>query len=174
MKKNLPLIVGICLPVVFIIVIALALFVPSLYVKPQYNFVYSDQSSDNWNNWYRNMYVVRDGRVTVETRPVTPNDQYKTYRGDNASLFLYDVKTNTARSITLAEAQALTLDPSPSSPDGYVVRYEYGNDGIFELFGSDSSYGYVITKGNGKKRLDAMVNDMYRGSGSYTVLGWVK
>ena len=37
--KNIPLLIGIALPIIFIFAISVIIFTPSLFIKPQYNFL---------------------------------------------------------------------------------------------------------------------------------------
>ena len=173
-KSHLPLIVGILLPIIFIIIVSIAIFVPSLSVDPQHDFVYSAENSYySYSNEYRNTYKVVNGRIALEPMPYRENMIYK---GDMPDLYRYNIRTFTTHKISLEEAKSLNLDPGPSSPDGYSVAYEYGHSGIFELFGSNSEDdGYFISKGRGKKKLPGLpVDGYYRNPGSFKFIGWIK
>lgn len=183
--NNLPLIVGISLPLVFIVIISVVVFLPSFFVKPQYDFVYTtiDQSYDyyGYDQGYKNTYGVENGKIVLEPVPVRLDLSLKrelvVYKGEKPPLYRYDVKTNTSHEISLKEAQSLSLDPGPSSPDGYTVSFENRDDGIFEIFGSNSSNsGLFISKGNAKKRLDGLVNNnqYYWYQGNFELIGWIK
>jgi hypothetical protein len=180
MKKNLPLIVGISLPVVFIIVISIVIFVPSMFVNPQHNFLYTfNNDAYPYNQGYRNAYVVLNAHLASTPVPANPSASVtlqNTFVGDYPPLYLYDVKTGTSHLVTLEEARLYTLDPGPSSPDGYTVNYEYTNSGIFELFGSSGNdSGYFIEKGNSRKKLSGLnATDRYAYSDNLKLLGWVK
>jgi type II secretory pathway pseudopilin PulG len=183
MKKHLPLIVGLALPVLFIIIISLVVFLPSITIKPQHNFLYTKVDSYNrYGQSYTTAYKVEDSKITTV---ITPIPNYKELYGTTTSLlkeavnlpdlYLYDVKSNTSHKITLDQAQTYTLDPGPSSPDGYTVAYNYSNDGIFDLFGSSNSNdGYFISKGNGKKKLNSIDSDGYYSSSNFRLIGWIK
>lgn len=185
--NNLPLIVGISLPLVFIVIISIVVFLPSFFVKPQHDFIYTD--SDPYQNYgyygydqgYKNTYGVENGKIILEPVPVKIDPSLKkefiVYKGEMPTLYRYDVKTNTSHEISLKEAQSLSLDPGPSSPDGYTVSFENRNDGIFEIFGSNNSTsGLFISKGNAKKRLDGLVynNQYYWYQGNFKLIGWIK
>ena len=176
-NKNLPLIIGIALPVLFIGIISIVIFTPSLFVNPKYNFLYStDDAYYYYNQGYRNNYKVDNNRLISEVTQTQPGVAY-TYRGDAPNLFLYDVKADTSHQIDFTEAKKLFLDPGPSSPDGYIVKYEYNNDGIFELFGSrNNNSGYFISKDSGKKKLTGLTgnNNNYYNQGPFNFIGWIK
>lgn len=174
--KNIPLLIGITLPIVFILIISVVIFTPSLFIKPQYNFLYSNNDSYyyDYNNRYSNTYVVENNRLSLSPLPATAG---VTYKADNPPLYLYDVKNNSSHQVEWSEAKNFNIDPGPSSPDGYVVKYQYSNDGIFELFGSNGNQnGYVISKGNGSKKLNGLNSNgySYYNSGNFKFIGWVK
>jgi len=173
MKKHLPLIVGISLPIIFILLISIAIFVPSFFIKPQYNFIYSSEDYYGYNQGYKNTYAVEDGSIVLQALPVQPN---QTYKGDSPTLYLYDVKNNSSHKITLNETKKYTIDSGPSSPDGYTIKYERNHDGIFELFGSNGDgSGYFIEKDSGKKELTGLINDsQYYYQNSFKLIGWIK
>jgi hypothetical protein len=171
--KNLPLIIGIALPVVFILIISVVIFTPSFFIKPSHNFLYT--VSDNYYGYdqaYRNTYNVEQNRIVLEAVPAKEN---WTYKGDVPTLYLYEVRTNASHQITLDEAKGYVLDPGPSSPDGYTVAYQYSHNGVFELFGSNNdNSGYFISKGSGKKRLNGLTGDRYWNQGNFRLIGWIK
>jgi|SRR3989344_6461762 len=173
--KNIPLLVGIALPIVFIFIISIIIFTPSLFIKPQYNFLYSnDDYYYNYNQRYSNTYIVENNHVLLSPLPTTTGIKYQS---DNPPLFLYDVKTDSTHQIDWSEAKNLLIDAGPSSPDGYIVKYQYSNDGIFELFGSNGNQnGYVISKGNGSKKLNGLNSNgySYYNSGNFKFIGWIK
>jgi hypothetical protein len=183
--NNLPLIVGISLPLVFIVIISAVVFLPSFFVKPQYDFVYTttDQTYGyyGYEQGYKNNYRVDNGKIVLEPVQVIIDPSLKkdliVYKGDMPPLYRYDVKNNTSHEISLKEAQILSFDPGPSSPDGYTVIFENRNDGIFEVFGSNNNNsGLFISKGNAKKRLDGLVNNnqYYWYQGNFKLIGWIK
>jgi hypothetical protein len=176
--KHLPLIIGVSLPVIFIAIISIVIFTPSLFIRPQHNFIYStdDGTYYGYNQAYKNTYVVKNGHLSLQELPVQLNSTY-TYKADSPTLYVYEVKTNSSHQITFDEAKNYTVDPGPSSPDGYTVKYEYDDsDGIFDLFGSghDTS-GYFIEKNSGRKRLSGLTSgDRYYYQGNLKLVGWIK
>lgn len=172
--KNIPLLVGIALPIIFILIISVVIFGPSLFIKPQYNFLYStDDSYYRYNEAYSNKYEVKDNHLSLSPLPVNTGVIYK---DNNPPLFLYDVKNDSTHQIDFDTAKNFTLDPGPSSPDGYSIIYKYNHEGLFELFGnSNNQDGYVVSKGNGSKALRGLSSDGYNYySGNFKFIGWVK
>ena len=179
-NKNLPLIVGIALPVVFIIIISVVIYLPALFVNPAHNFLYSI-STDYYayNQGYANTFSVKNNHlVLVPSQQLTRvGDVYKdtAFRADMPPLYEYDLKTDTSHEISFEEASKLTLDPGPSSPDGYQVKYEYNNDGVFELFGSSGTRNsFYISKGSSQKRLSGLSGNQSWYEGNFKLIGWEK
>lgn len=185
MKTNhWPLIIGIALPIIFIIIIALVAFTPSFYIKPAHNFIYSqeptyDYSYDYSYGKYQNTYKVINGRIALQ--PLATSSRYGYDTGAALTyaptLYLYDVKTDTTREISFEEAKGYTVDVGPASVDGYTVSYQYGHSGIFELFGSNNeNRGYFIMKDGHKKKLEGFVQSGYSYSsyGQFRFIGWIK
>ncbi len=173
--KNLPLIVGIALPIIFIFIISIVVFAPSYFVKPQHNFLYSNENSSSYYDSYRNTYEIVDGRLSLKLLPIQAKAIYN-YKGDSPSILLYDVKSNTSHQISLEEAKNLMLDPGPSSPDGYTVSYgNEGDYGIFDLFGGSRSYnGYFVYKNNARKKLTGISSGGDYYNRNFSFIGWVK
>lgn len=173
---NLPLFVGIAMPVIFILVISAIVFLPSFFVRPQHNFIYINNDLNyNYSQRYTNTYAVKDSRIVIESAGIV-NDKYITYKTGNPPLYLYDVKTDSVHQISFDEAKNFLVDIGPTSPDGYTISYKHGNYGIFELFGSGNNRsGYVIEKGNASKKLKGLMGDSYNYyNNNFNLLGWVK
>lgn len=185
--KQLPVIIAIALPVLFIIIISLVLYVPAMSVRPAHDFIYSYSSENGYypySGYYRNTYKVSDGRIVTE--PVYNVNKLESNgsvvaRGDYPPIYRYDVNVGASREISLADARKLVLDAGPSSPDGYSVSYEYGRGDIFDLFGSNrNNSGYFISKGGARKRIEGLVgangiiNQNIYGDQGIKVVGWVK
>jgi len=172
-NKNLPLIIGIALPILFIVVLSVVIFAPSLFVNPAHNFIYSSGDGYYGDDYYQNTYKVVSGRIVLD--PVPPRYATDVKRKEAPPLYLYDVTTDSSHQITLAEAAQYAVEAGPSSPDGYTVSYDYGHNGIFELFGSDSSNrGYFVSKDSKKRKLNGLTTaDRYSGSG-FKLIGWIK
>lgn len=174
-SKHLPLIIAIALPLVFILVISIIIFTPSLFIKPQHNFLYTtDNSYYSYDQGFKNTYAVKNSHIVTDPLPIPANSTYQPQK-DSPAIYLYDVQSDSSHEVTFTAAQNYLLDPGPSSPDGYTVSYQYGHDGIFEIFGSNgNNSNYVISKGNGKKKLSGITNDRYYGQGGFKLIGWVK
>lgn len=176
----MPLIIAISLPIVFIVILALTVFVPAASINPQYDFIYTteqDRYSYAKETVYENRYQVTDGKLTQVSVNLNRSEDERvlarTEFREAPTLYRYDVKEDSSKEITFEEAQALDIDRGPSSPEGYTVKYEYNSDGIFELFGSNRGSGFYMVKGSGKKQLPGLVGDRYYGD-QINVIGWIK
>jgi hypothetical protein len=174
--KNLPLIVGISLPILLIAIVSLVIFIPSLSIKPQYSFIYiANDGFSDYDQFYKNTYVIENEQIALKPVPTRKDVTFK-LKGDSPILYFYDMKNNTSRKISLEEAQEYLVDAGPSSPDGYTVTYQYNTDGIFDLFGSRGNNGeYIISKGRGSKKLTGLAfTDQNYYQQNLTLVGWVK
>lgn len=160
LKEKLPLIVGIGLPLLLILYVAVSAYLPSLFVKPKYNFVYTTDSYYDYN------INVIDGRINIEPRYTDYGT--RTYRPKQPTLFLYDVTDDKSKQISLVQAQTYTLDPSSKSPDGFTVgRSESGSYSFFPFFFGGYDRGtYLMGKGLRRKISE---QDYY----NFKFVGWV-
>ncbi len=170
-KKNLPLIIALCVPVIMIIALALAIYLPGWSKKPAHNFIYV--TGDSYYSYGANKYVVSGGYLKQNPAPATTTDPYYYGRANQeVALYLYDVKTNTASELSFEQAAGYKLDPSQTSEDGYKV--ERGNYNGDFLFGSNSGdYNSWFIKGHNRS---TKLNLKLNGTDYYGVqfLGWVE
>lgn len=160
-KKNLPLVVALGIPVVLTLVIAFAIYLPGFGPQPSHDFVYAIR---NYNGYGPN-YDVIDGKVVelpdmVYEEPIYPKPVM------SAQLYYYDVETKTSKSLTLADAQAYQLETSRTSPDGYIVR-NGTSGGVFPFYESGSYYDQYLVGNN--RRIKTTISDY-----DFAFLGWVK
>ncbi len=184
-KQNLTLILAFSLPVILIVIVALSTYLPSLFLKTNYNFIYS-ACTDGTNYYYYNCNKYLQNRYVVVNGSLVINDINPTLDSDNdgildinenysTRIFMHDTQKNESREITLEEAQGLSLNSLLTSPDGVSVSSDYsrGADFIF-LFDGGSSYGYYLMKGNSKNRLNLInSDDRYYYQDNFQFIGWV-
>ncbi len=187
-KKNFAILLAFLLPILLIIIVALTTYLPSFFISTNYNFIYTScTDSTNYysspcDNYLQKRYSVVDGKLVVNTVDLNQDsnkDGVPDYKNYTARIFLHDTKNNESREISLKEAQALTLNDLLTSPDGVSVgsgySYNGGGCGLF-LFGGcgGSSYGYYLTKGKSKSKLNLINNtDQYYYQNNFQFLGWV-
>lgn len=187
LKKNFALLLAFLLPVVLIAIVALSTYLPSLFLSTNYNFVYT-ACTDGRNyyqypcdNYLQKRYVVVNNKLITKSVDVKEdadkngipdfNEQY------TDRIFLHDTQKNVSREITLEEAQSLALNDLLTSPDGVTVssRYDRRGDDFFFIFGGGSStYGYYLTKGNSRQKINLInTDDQYYYQHNFQFIGWV-
>lgn len=187
-KKNFALLFAFLLPIVLIVVIALSTYLPSISLSTSYNFVYIScvdgtnyHYSYNCNNYLQKRYSVVGNRLVMNDIDPTldsDNDKIPDIKENyTARIFLHDTEKNESREITLEEAQALTVKNLMTSPDGVTVSSHYdrnGGDFFFIFGGGSSSYGYYLTKGKSRDKLN-LINDtdQYYYRDNFQFVGWV-
>ena len=168
-KKNISLIVGIAIPIFMIFLIAVSIYLPSLFAPaPQFNFLYVTEDGYGQNRQYG---VENDALVKYEVK----YPEHYTPRA--ARLFIHDVSANTDQEVSFEEAQKLKLDANIKSPDGYEVVYGSREYGFFPLFFSGGhDYNAMYLKGhNTSKKLELQSSNdgryYYR---NRRFLGWIR
>ena len=165
-KKNVPLIVALSVPLLMILLTAVSIYLPGLFVKPKINFIFSTDVG----YCYQNRYSVKNGRVVEnEFKDVNNNNLCPPNRAPR--IFYYDVQRNTAKEMTFEEAQRFLLDDSLKSPDGFeVVPGNSGGDIFF--FNGNSYYDKYLKKGAFSRRLNIVGASSYYYD--FRFIGWVK
>jgi len=187
-KKNFALLLAFILPIALIAVVALSTYLPSLFLSTKYNFVYTSCTdgtnyyySYNCDNYLQKRFSVIGGKVIandVDSALDSDRDGIPDINENYAArIFLHDTEKNESREITLEEAQALTLNDLLTSPDGVTVSSHYdrsGGDFFFIFDGGSSSYGYYLTKGKSRDKLN-LINgsDQYYYRNNFQFVGWV-
>jgi len=188
LKKNFAILLAFILPIMLIAVVALSTYIPSLFLSTDYNFVYTACTEGNnyyypyrCDNYLQRRYVVVDNKLVVNPVDMTQDLDKNGVPDFNEKytdrIFLHDTKKNESREITLAEAQTLTLNNLVTSPDGVTVSGDYdrnGGDFFFIFGGGSSSYGYYLTKGKSKTKIN-LINDtdQYYYRNNFGFVGWV-
>jgi hypothetical protein len=182
MRKNLPLIIGLAIPLLMIAFVAISIYVPSWFANPQYSFIYTVK--DNYN-MYGDRYFVQNGAIAKETipYPVSTDSRYPTekYPETKSYLYIFDIKSKTAKEISLDEAKKLSLINDLVSPDGYKLEQGTNDSGVFELFGGYDRYTSKWYLRNGAMNKEIMlqfpasVSDRYYYyNDNFQFLGWIK
>jgi len=185
LRKNFALLLAFILPIALIIVIALGVYLPSLFLSTNYDFIYSlcDNSGDYYERWCANhlykRFSVVNGRLMVNSiDPLQDLDKdgvLDINENYTSRIFLHNTKNNESREISLEEAKTFTLNSLLTSPDGVSVSHDYdsGPD-PFLFFDGGSSSGYYLTKGKSSKKLNFInQNDRYYYQNNFEFIGWV-
>lgn len=187
LRKNFALVLAFTLPIVLIVVVGLSVYLPSLFLSTDYNFIYTS-CTDGTNyypyrcdNYLQKRYVVVNHALVLNPVDTTQDADKNGIPDFNERytdrVFLHDTKKNVSREITLAEAQSMKLDSLLTSPDGVTVSNYYdrsGGDFFFIFGGGSSSYGYYLTKGGSRSKIN-LINgtDQYYYRNNFQFVGWV-
>jgi len=171
-KKNLSLILGISIPILMVLFVIGSIYLPSFFIKPNYNFLYTLEISymdyPLSEGAYR--YSVKNNELIREY--IDASDKEKLYISGQ-ELFFYDVAQNVSREISFEEAQKLSLNTNLESPDGFEIVYGSRGEGIFPfLFWSGYDYNSRYIKGHylSKKLNIQSYTDRYY---FFDFLGWI-
>lgn len=167
-KQNISLIIGLSIPVMMVLFIAIAINGPRWFssVEPaEVNFLYITGQHDPYV-----AYSVKDGRLLMtDTTPENPipTAQYPTH------FFIHDVKANKSREIQLDEAKQLLLDGTLRSPDGFTISDGRRRGWFIFGYGRYDGERYLV-KENYSEKLDL---ESDTGSNNYywdfRFVGWV-
>ncbi len=185
-KKNFVILLAFILPILLIAIVALSTYLPSLFISTNYNFAYTactdgaNYYSYRCDDYLKKRYEVIDNKLVLNPVDTT---QYSDRKGVpdfkekyTDRIFLHDTKKNESREITLAEAQTLSLNNLLTSPDGVTVssHYDRGGGEFFIFGGGSSSYGYYLTKGKSRSKINLINSaDQYYYQNNFQFIGWV-
>lgn len=182
MRKNITLIIALAIPVIMVLFIIGSVYIPKLFVNPQYSFVYMDTYNDGYYNYNaqiteRYTYEVRNGKIVKTIFPprYDYNNKVIPEYGPMPKLYFYDMTKNSSKEISYEDVQRYNISNESRSPDGYTLERTYDSYGIFEIFGtSRSSGGWYVKKGMGSKKLElGPMNSRSYYSDQVKFLGWV-
>ncbi len=187
LKKNFAILLAFILPIVLIAVVALSTYLPSLFLSTNYNFIYTSCTDGRYyysypcNNYLQKRYLVVGDKLVVNPVDTTVDSDKNGVPDFNEKytdrIFLHDTKKNESREITLAEAQNLTLNSLLTSPDSVTVSSysDRGGGDFFFIFGGNrSSYGYYLTKGKSRGKINLINStDQYYYQNNFQFVGWV-
>lgn len=188
MKKNFVVILAFLIPLLFLVSVVVMLYVPSLTLSTDYDFVYATCDGD-YGDYYRysnkceeyliQRLVVASGQLTEQETSVSVDTDYDrvtdTQPEYGVRIFLHDTDNNASREVTVEEVEALALSPLLTSPDGVSVSSDYNRGaGFFLFFDTGPDYGHYLVKGNNRKKLNLINSDnRYYSRDNFHFVGWV-
>lgn len=174
-NKNYSLIIALLLPVLLMLVIALNIYWPRLWINPpKFNFVYIINTS----YYPAKEYFVENNKI-MEKEKIYPGQMNAVQPLGQVKLYLHDVTANQGREITYAEAGQLKLDGNYISPDGFQIAYGTGGGDSFFPFFFYSNRDYdslYIKKENYTKKLNLVTPYSYYSYNYYNrvpFIGWI-
>ena len=173
-KKNVPLIVALSIPILMVVLIAISIYIPTLFIKPQFDFLYTFGRGYCYD--YNRKYSVQNGKVIEnEMKKFDEKNPCHNYDQREQVLYYYDVQTNKVREIAFAEVQSFIVDNQLTSPDGFEV---VSGDRSFDMFffSSSSYYAKYLKKGAFSRKLNISGGNRYDYDYNYNFnfIGWIK
>ena len=175
-KKNLPLIFGVSIPILMILFVALSIYVPQMFVRPQYDFLYLTGNNNCYiaPNSNIQVYSVQSGKL-IRNILDQQLQACKVAQVPELKIYLYSVANNKSQEVSFEDVQNLNLSDSAQSPDGFeIVNGNSSGGGFFPFFwGGSSDYdSHYIQGHNVSKKLNVQYSNGYYNE--FTFLGWVE
>lgn len=175
-KKNTTFVIGISIPILMILFVAGSIYIPSFFVKPDYDFVYMISDNYDYYNDHKE-YSIENGKLFKRELSEAEEIEKKDFNPSRieSKLYLYDIRKNESIEISLEKAQNLNLDSNTRSPDGFEVLGVSQDGGLFSSFwGVGTDYNAKYIKGHGlSKKLNIQTGENIYNSNS-RFLGWIK
>lgn len=168
-SKDIALIIGLAIPVVMILFVAAAVYLPRLFSSvepPQYDFLYMVGSP-----YGDERYVVVDGRLEVQK--VDPPGYTPPGADWARKLYVHHVDSNASEPITFDEAINLTLDSSPRSPDGFEIVHGRRSEFFFPIVSSTDYRTRYLQQDGWSRKLDLEIGSDSGYAGMFSLLGWI-
>jgi len=173
-KNNLPLIFGISIPILMVIFVTASIYIPQMFVKPQYDFLYLIGNNNCYNEGRNSqVYAVVSNRL-IKYTPDTIFQNCMIGQVPQLKIFVYSIAQNEGKEISFSDAQGLILDSSILSPDGFEIVNGGSNGGFFPFYFSSGSdyYTRYLQGHNISKKLNIQQGGNYYYN--FTLLGWIK
>ena len=159
----------ISIPVGIILLLVAVLVLPSLFARPQYDFLYSYCSSYDCNG---SILVDNNGHAEQTGAGATTTNSY--YSRSSPEIYYHDTRNNSSRRIELVEAISYKLDPSTKSPDGYSFTQGGSSDSGFLFWGYSSDYSWYLKKSSLIKSKPLNLGVSGYDSQNVKLVGWVQ
>ncbi|MBI4948095.1 hypothetical protein HY844_00860 [Candidatus Berkelbacteria bacterium] len=176
------LLVSLSVPVIFLAVVLLSIFISGSFVKPDSNFVYFVMDNDNPKFGANHMIV--NGKLKFDCRVYDLGEfdvDCNSREMESLEFFLYNTNTNESMSITIEQAKSFTYFDGLTSSDGYTVAPHYGTGGMFafmdsdgDFFGGREEYQLLLKGKVFSKRINLSDKVMGYQIGYPNFVGWVK
>ncbi|MEO6077220.1 MAG: hypothetical protein ABIP54_00350 [Candidatus Andersenbacteria bacterium] len=159
---NISLIMGLTIPVLMIIGIALAIVIPAQSINPQTDFIYalgqypSAVQIENGAE-VQHSYSIKDNQIKDATLVISQKQDLAPYPySDQAPVFyMHHTADNSNTEISFHDLGKLKLSDESVSPDGFTMSYGTSSGGMFPFFfeGQNDSATAYLAKGTGSKKV---------------------
>lgn len=181
--STISLIVGLAIPVIMVILIALAVLLPGRNINPTTDFVYAVGSYPTYttregDTLTQHDLAIIEGRLTHTLHTYKAANNYPPYSYERESvprLFIHNTKEDTNKEISIDEALNFLLSTETKSPDGFSVSFGRRSYGVFPFFfdgGSDNNEHAYLSNKTASKEItltSGASKDIY----SFQLVGWV-
>jgi hypothetical protein len=169
---DLNLIIGLAVPAILVAAVAIAIYLPSLFHKPQYNFIYTSVSGYYYD---RPNFKVVDKKISYSC-PDPYTTTISACNEKSAKLYIHNVKNGTNAQISFTDAQKFSIRSDAKSLDGYSVGSSGYNNNIFsEIFGPhDYNYSDVYIKGHNQQHKINVAIDDRSVFEPFRFIGWIE
>lgn len=182
-NNNLPLILGITLPVFVIIIFAIAQYLPRYFINPpQYKLLFATGYYEYTNDQYKNYDIsIKDGGIAFAYRKLKSNKQKPElliFDPANKKITeikynLPDVSDNKWHNINIPELKNIKVDNNKKSKDGYTFHRNHSdNFNILGLFFNIRNKSYYAISKNGYSI--NIKSDKYRRFYNIYFIGWIE
>jgi hypothetical protein len=168
-SKDIALIVGLVIPLVMIVFVAAAVYLPRLFSPvdpPRYDFLYMVGSPYGYEQ-----YRVVEGHL--EQSKVAPPDYTPPGADWPRKLYIHHVATNTSEPISFEAAAKLTLDGSPRSPDGFEIVHGRRSEFFFPILASTDYQTRYLQQDSWSSKLDLETGSDAGYASMFNFLGWI-
>ena len=183
-KEHYPLLIALTLPILLFFGVWITNFLPSLFLKPQYDFVYFNMKTLPYGVKTEFYTIDPYTKKVIKEEPIFGEYYWKEYPNETfqsakakiiyPTLYLYDVSTRQSKAVTLEEVNQYILNNSVKSPDGYEIKNgtRASYDFIFPNTYTDYSKWFLVK--NGQKIELNLSSDTIKNSGYYDSYGNMK
>lgn len=170
-KKNITLILGMSIPVLMILFVIGSIYIPRLFIKPQFNFLYSQGGS---NYYGQQQYSVQNGKLIKNENKQPSGVNYNIPK--KPQLYIYNITKNSSQAVSFTQAQDLNLDSNITSSDGFKIVPGNNGIGLMPFFGwSQRDYNVrYITGHNASVKLNIPSKSTAQYINDFSFIGWIK
>ncbi len=153
-----------------IVFVAGSIYIPKLFIKPQYSFIYTVNSY-----YYTKQYEVVNNHLSEKSNGSNIQGQANNTQQSNPKIYLYDIVADKSHEIPFSTASTYSLNDNVESPDGFsIIKGESSSSSFFPFYySSGNNYNNFYIK---KDTISNKLNDIKLNGNSYydfRFLGWV-
>ena len=167
-KENITLIIGLSIPVVMVLFIAGAIYLPSVFINvdpPKYSFMYM---INNGTDGYH--YIVKKNLLTREE--INRKNNYYNPNQRPVKFFIHNIKTHHNKELSFEEASTISLNTNFESLDGFKIEQGRRSYGFFPFYSRSNYYTRYITKEGYAEKLKLHTTDRNYYY-NFRFLGWL-